>query len=51
MKTVAHALRGFFVVPVRAQEKRPLSRQDVLRLMAANKLSPAQARAILDKRI
>lgn len=56
MRAVAQALRGFFVTPPvkgvdyeKRYVKRPLSRQDVLKLMAANKLSPAQARAILAK--
>jgi hypothetical protein len=54
MKAVAQVLRGFFVTPPvqrvdqeNGYGKRPLSRQDVMKLMAANKLSPAQARAIL----
>jgi hypothetical protein len=56
MKAVAQVLRGFFVTPpVKGTDyekryvKRPLSRQDVLKLMAANKISPAQARAVLAK--
>lgn len=58
MKAVARVLRGIFVTPPVQQvdqenryAKRPLSRQDVMKLMAANKLSPAQARAILARHV
>jgi hypothetical protein len=54
MKAVAQVLRGFFVTPPvqgSSHEKRPLSRQDVMKLMVANKLSPAQARAILARHV
>jgi hypothetical protein len=53
MNKIKQALQQFwmvFLVPSKTQREKPLSRQDVLMLLAANKLSAVQARTVLAKR-
>jgi hypothetical protein len=53
MNKVKQALQQFwmvFLVPSKTSKEKPLSRQDVLMLLATNKLSTVQAKAVLAKR-
>jgi len=51
MKNVKLALNRLFAASAPTKpNRRPLSRQDVLALLAANKISAAQAKAIIEKR-
>jgi hypothetical protein len=53
MNKVKQALRQFGMVffgSSKPPKEKPLSRQDVLMLLAANKLSAVQAKAVLAKR-
>jgi hypothetical protein len=55
MNKIKQALRRFLAMSEQAtttpgDTRQALSRQDVLRLVAANKLSPTQAGAVLRKR-
>lgn len=53
MNKIKQALQQFwmvFLVPSKTSKEKPLSRQDVLMLLAANKLSAVQAKAVLAKR-
>lgn len=52
MNHVKEALYRFLAPSVqpKTHRTRPLSRQDILTLVATNKLTTAQARAVLEKR-